>query len=92
MTRNALSQPLSNSQQSYKSEEDECHVKYHGILCYCLFSSGKSKSVTLIAASLKVEQVTDPSGILHSLERSYQPVSSDIIIHLERKFLGCFCI
>jgi len=75
-------EPNSNSQQSYKSKEDECHQKYHGILRYCLFASGKSKSVVVNLVSLKVEQMTDPCGILHSL-RSYQPVSSDTVIHLE---------
>lgn len=84
MTRNALGQPLSNSLQSYKSE-DECHKKYRGILYYCFFSLSKSKSVMLNMVILKVEQMTDSSGILHSLGRSYPPVSSDIIIHLERK-------
>lgn len=58
--------------------------KYHGILCYCLSSSGKSNRVMLNMVSLKVEQMADPSGILHSLGRCYQPVSSDIIIYLER--------
>lgn len=36
--------------------------------------------------------MTVPGGILHSLGRSYQLVSSDITIHPERKLLGCFSI
>lgn len=37
-------------------------------------------------ASLRVIQMTDPSGIWHSLGRPYRPVSSDTVIHLERNF------